>query len=388
MSINKTAEQLIELVKNALNGDKNKIDCSEIDWETLISMAVDQGVYGLVGFVIDLCDGVPEEIYFNFDNALKMNICRDVKRDILINALLESFESNGVDCMPLKGYILKNMYPSTEMRDMCDVDILIHTKDFEKANKLMQNNGFKFEVESLHEYKFSSNDKITVELHKSLVPPYNHILHSYYKDGWKFAVRQEGYKHIYGMKPEDFYIYELAHIAKHYLNGGIGIRHIADIYVLIKNSIGYDIDYIKEQLNKLQLEKFYNIITNLSKIWFGNGEYDNETKQMAQYIINGSLFGTEDRARSSYITRTSGTFGIAVIKRYFSYIFPKRIRMINRYPILRTKPILYPFIIVYRWFDVLINRREKFHGISYIADKDAAHDFEEHCKTMGISNKL
>lgn len=79
---------------------------------------------------------------------------------------------------------------------------------------------------------------------------------------------------------------------------------------------------------------------------------------------------------------------MAVIKRYISYIFPKRIGLINRYPILKEKPGLYLFIVIYRCFDVMFNRRERISELKNVPDKDAAHEFLEHCNAMGISNKL
>ena len=388
MSINRTAEFLIELVKQALNGSKDRIVCKNVDWDALIEMAQNHGVYGLVGFIIDLCDGVPDEIYHSFENACNMNIYRDVKREILINTLLNSFESNGVDCMPLKGYILKNMYPFVEMRDMCDVDILIHTKDFEEADKLMSTNGFQFKQESPHEYIYTSIDNITIELHKCLVPPYNHTLYSYYGDGWKLAKKKVGYSHLYEMKPEDFYVYEIAHTAKHYLNGGIGIRQIADIYILASHQSEYDIDYIEEQLKELGLEKFQNILLRICNVWFCDGEYDDETIHMANYIINGTLFGNAERAASSEMVRSSNIYIVAVMKRSIRYIFPKRKWLLSRYPILKEKPGLYPFILVYRWFDVLLHRRGRISELKNVPDKETANEFYDHCKAMGISKKL
>ena len=123
-------------------------------------------------------------------------------------------------------------------------------------------------------------------------------------------------------------------------------------------------------------------------VWFGNEEHDDETRSMEKYILEGALFGTAERSESSGIARSSDIYAAAVIKRYISYIFPKRIGLLNRYPILKEKPRLYPFIVVYRWFDVLLHRRNRITELKNVPDKDAAHEFLEHCKTMGISNKL
>ncbi len=257
MSTSKTVNQFLDLVKRALNNNREHFTCEDVEWDMMVTLANSHGVLGLIGSVIELCDNVPGDAYNKFFRAYKRNIYRDAKRGILIDLLLGDFENDGVDCMPLKGYVLKDMYPSVEMRDMCDVDILIHTKDFEKADNIMKLNGFKFEKESPHEYIYTSSDQITIELHKSLVPSYNRMLYNYYGDGWRFAVCKEGYNHLYEMSREDFYVYQIAHTAKHYLNGGIGVRHVADIYILQKNSGGYDHEYINKQLSEIRIEKFH-----------------------------------------------------------------------------------------------------------------------------------
>ena len=329
MSISETAMLLIELVKAVINSNKDKIVCKHADYKALLEMAKRQGVCGIIGSIIDMCDDVPDEIKRGFVRAYKMNICRDAKRDILVTALLKLFENNGVDCMPLKGYILKNMYPAVEMRDMCDVDILIHTKDYEKAKELMTEIGFIFEKETEHEYIFFSNDKITIELHKSIVSSANPILYNYYGDGWQFGTKKTGYEHLYEMKFEDFYVYEIAHIAKHYLNGGIGIRHIADLYILKGRLDKYDTKYIETQFEILGIKKFHKIISRLCMTWFANLEYDDETFKMAEYIINGALYGIYERSQNARILRLSDVYFIAVLKSFFSYIFPKRIGLIK-----------------------------------------------------------
>lgn len=53
------------------------------------------------------------------------------------------------------------------MRNMCDVDILIHQEEIDKIAPIMEKNGFSFEKDSPHEFIFVSG-VVTVELHKSL----------------------------------------------------------------------------------------------------------------------------------------------------------------------------------------------------------------------------
>ena len=46
--------------------------------------------------------------------------------------VMAHFEKEGIDYVPLKGWIIKNLYPKPDMRSMCDVDILIRDEDKKK----------------------------------------------------------------------------------------------------------------------------------------------------------------------------------------------------------------------------------------------------------------
>ena len=65
------------------------------------------------------------------------------------------------------------------------------------------------------------------------------------------AVLREGYQFTYDFNIEDFYIYMIAHIAKHFYAMGCGIRNLLDIYIYL-NKYGEQLDreYISSELKK------------------------------------------------------------------------------------------------------------------------------------------
>ena len=42
----------------------------------------------------------------------------------------------------IKGCVMKKLYPSPNMRSMCDIDILIEDDGIDRAEKIMQNLGY------------------------------------------------------------------------------------------------------------------------------------------------------------------------------------------------------------------------------------------------------
>ena len=386
-----TINQLLALVKSALTGTGPEV-FPDVNWQQLYELAAFHSITCLIASAADKID-MPTNIRDKIVQDQTFAIYREANQELMVSKLLDDFETAGIDHMPLKGFILKHMYPSIEMRNMCDVDILIHQEEIDKIAPIMERNGFSFEKDSPHEFVFASG-VVTVELHKSLVPNYNKDLYSYYGDGWRLAKLEDGFKYRYELSFEDFYMYNIVHTANHYLNGGTGIRQIADIYVMRKNDTftNADKEYIKRELQKLGLDRFAEILIKLCNVWFGNVSYNEETEQMAKYILNSGVYGIKDRADRSKIYRASehGSYGAAKAKGFMKMLFPKREGMVNRYPILREKPQLYPLYIVYRWFDVLFNRRYniKKNIESNMISDEQVDAFARHCEQMGLRKTL
>ena len=66
-----------------------------------------------------------------------------------VNCILDAFEKEGIDCMPLKGTLLKELYPKQDMREMSDSDMLVKKSDFENIKRVMENSGFDF-IDDIH----------------------------------------------------------------------------------------------------------------------------------------------------------------------------------------------------------------------------------------------
>ena len=53
------------------------------------------------------------------------------------------------------------------------------------------------------------------------------------------------------MTDEDFYVYNVAHFAKHFQLGGSGIRSVMDMYIMKKSLTGMDMAYVNAEFSKL-----------------------------------------------------------------------------------------------------------------------------------------
>lgn len=273
-----------------------------------------------------------------------------------IKKICIEFDDNQIDYLLLKGINLKEYYPEPHMREMSDADILIRIAQYEKIKPILRKNGFVAGQESDHELHWDK-PALHLELHKRLVPSNNRLYFTYFQNIWNRAFRISDSKSQYVLSKEDELIFYVVHFAKHYRDGGIGTKHLTDLWLFMKNNREIDTDYITSELNKLSLSDFFNNLCATLQVWFGNRELDEKTEMITKVILSGGAYG---RAGAQYIasaarySASSGSTKRGRMRR-FQYLFcPPFEAMCRLYPILKKMPVLLPFVWVFRWIHALI----------------------------------
>ena len=302
---------------------------------------------------------------------------------LMFAEITNSFDKNGIDYLPLKGCILKSLYPKPEIRRMGDIDILVR-KDGQycKTTRIMEELGFKMRGESDHELSWERNG-LLVELHSRIIPSYNKDFYAFIGDGWELARLKRGTE--YEMSPENMFVYLFTHFTKHYRDSGIGIIHMCDLYLYMEST---KLDYrdIDGKLKKLKLYDFYCNVRATLEVWFEGKEPTELTDHITSVIFNSGVYGTcESNVLSSAIKAKKrddkSLFG--KLKKIIKMIFPPYSGMKNRHLILFKFPVLLPVFWVVRWFDLCFGRRDR------VAEKFAARAFatEENVKAYEKSLK-
>lgn len=276
-----------------------------------------------------------------------------------VRRIFEAFDENGIDYMPLKGCKMKGLYPKPELRVMGDADILIRMEQYqEKIVPLMRSLGFQEKSESDHELVWR-NDALYLELHKRLIPSYNEDYYAYYGDGWKLATRKHGSR--YSMTAEDEMIYLFTHFSKHYRDGGIGCRHVADLWVYREANPNLDENYIQRELEKLQLLEFYQNICRLLDVWFGNAAADDKVDFMTDYIFASGSWGKMESRTLSRAVRDSSHSVLGFSGRLlyiWQTLFPGVDVLKEKYTILKKAPWTLPLVWLVRpFYKVLFERK-------------------------------
>jgi hypothetical protein len=200
-------------------------------------------------------------------------------------------------------------------------------------------------------------------------------------------------KYIYEMPPEDAYVFAIGHVAKHYAGGGIGIKHIMDIYVLGKCE--YDWTYINAELKKLGLDRFARLVQKLACSWFsedGAEGYDEAVSELGRAILESGAFGETEKRTASGILRSEKDSGKkdSRLKMVFARIFPSLEHMQMLFPVLKKYAFLYPAFWFVRAFDIVFNRRSELVALKHLArlGQDDIDDFAERLKMAGIPEDL
>lgn len=294
-------------------------------------------------------NGLISKGYTAIEKSVLKAIYRYEKLNSEYENICELFETEGIVFMPLKGSVLRKYYPEEWMRTSCDIDILISENDIEKAaDLLVKKLEYAYNIKSSHDISLFSPGKIHVELHYNLVE--DGLINESYsvlKKVWETARVRDGYSYWYEMPDEMFYFYHIAHMAKHFENGGCGIRPFIDLWILDNIE---DKDTLKrnELLNKGQLLKFADAARKLSRKWFENGESDIVSEQMESYILCGGVYGTDENRITVQQQKMGGSFRYALSKIFIPYDVIK-----FYYPILQKHRWLTPVMEVRRWFKLV-----------------------------------
>lgn len=275
-----------------------------------------------------------------------------------IARITAAFDENSIDYLPLKGCNMKPLYPKPELRVMGDADILIRMEQYDRVRPIMEGLGFTEKDESDHELVWDSA-ALHLELHKRIIPTYDKDFYSFFGDGWKLARQKDGTRHA--MEPEDEYLFLFTHFCKHYRYGGIGCRHVLDLWIWRRAHPEMDEGRIRDALGEMQLLTFHDNITAMISHWFEDGAGGDMTEYLAEFILSCGSWGSADRMLQSIALREArnhGTLRSNRAKNILRMLFPPVSVVSLRFPIVRRLPWLLPVFWPVRWITALLFRRD------------------------------
>ena len=357
----------ILLLRNALLHEKTPADIP-LD-QCLLLQAQKHGVANLLYYGIQGMNVAPATVKLLKEFAYAAAV-REAIQQKELEAIFDEFESKRISVLPLKGCVIKQLYPKPEMRYMSDMDLLIRPEDAGKVREILESldyEVFRFDNGATDIYR--SPDGMNYELHRDLSEEgYNAASKSFLEELLSMAWLSEGKSCILELPPEEHYAYILCHFVKHLLDGGIGVRQVMDIHICRKNW-SFDEEKLTELLEKLELIEFTATLELLAESWFGNAEGNEVTEELGQYILGSGVFGKEEQRVADRMLKEERKKSKASY--IFSRLFPSYKIMSFYYPVLKKIPVLLPVFWAWRMIYALLFRRRKLgKEISTVSETD------------------
>ena len=302
-------------------------------------------------------------------------IYKSVLMDVEREAIQDFFEKNNILYMLLKGMVIRKYYPAPELREMADNDILFDNKYSKEVYEFMTARGYKSDDynKGYHD-EYLKPPAYNFEMHRQLVSSKERPKwYEYYKDVKSILINDANGKNQFYFSDNDFYVYFIVHTYKHFLNSGMGLRTVLDVYLYVSNlQEKLDFDYIEEQLKKLDAYDFEQTFRSIAfKMFDENLEdrkwwdlFDVKEQEMLSYILDAGTYGNLENSVAHKMGYTKGEKKKASdkVKYIFRRLFPSMDTIEEFFPFFYKHKWAIPFLYIYRIGKIPFTRRKKVAG--------------------------
>lgn len=303
------------------------------------------------------------------------------QRDFALEEIRRCFAQNEIPYVLLKGSTLRELYPEPWMRTSCDIDILIHREDMDRATAALESETeFRQAIQEkrdFHDVSFYMGPT-HLELHFSIQEDMegpDQLL----SRAWEFT--EQGLQPQQYVFSSEFLIFHVvSHMAYHFTHGGLGVRPYIDLW-LLRHKTEYQEMQIRELCNACGLLKFYENCVRLSEIWLANQPYDALTERTEQYCFDGGVFGNFQNA---FLSKQRTHRGIRYV---FHRLFLPAKQLKQAYPRLEKYPALLPYYQLRRWPKAFTSKKQYVKNELQLlsnTQKTEADEFDAFLKSVGL----
>ena len=365
------AYDMVYLLSCVLNDQKPELDrLYETDRNKILKMAKFHSITVLIITAFEMAgEDLEKSWLLEREKAVRKSLLMEAEYQVIA----EKMEQQGIWYMPMKGNILQSLYQRKGMRQMADIDILFDMKFREQMCDYMQQR--EYEVKSFGQGNHDVYLKPPVynfELHVDLYGnAHETAFQGYYRNVKKRLQPVESKQFEFCFTKEDFYIYFISHMYKHFAGSGTGIRSLADCYLFLKKyKAVLDWNYIGEELPKLGLEEFEKQSRQLCfKVFENRTALNKEEESVLEEFLFYGTYGTMQHRVERQVKQLSIEKGIygAKINYFLQRIFPEKEVLEAYCPAAKKYALLIPYAWGKRIFQSLKLRRHSIvKEINYI----------------------
>ena len=151
--------------------DKSQYTLTDEELVKLYKLAKSHDLAHLVGDALIKNNLIEDgEIKAKFQKQIMLAVYRYEKINYELGRLRKVLNEAKIPFIPLKGSVLRRYYPEPWMRTSCDIDVLVHESDLERAvSALTSAAGYKADSKGSHDVGMFSDSGVHLELHYSLI---------------------------------------------------------------------------------------------------------------------------------------------------------------------------------------------------------------------------
>ena len=343
----RSAEVLFSLLRNAHWGTPVEIPAGFSDWARVAQLAKIQSVLGVAGNVMltdeRIASDMPSELKAKIRSFILTNMMTHTKLNSVLSKVVSELSAAGIPSVLLKGQGLAQYYPKPELRQCGDIDLYVGLENYDATYDVMK--PLATEIDDRKALEVGKHydlyiGKVAVEVHRYTDTYPTARLDRIYQEvsvkGLNDALVPVCISGCNVNTPSDDYnaFYVFSHLFHHFIINGLGARHLSDWMLFLRARSGHiDRDRLRDTLERLDMMEPWQAFGCVLVTYFGMSAedfpfYDASQQWKAVKIIERILtegnFGKErdvykKRGKIYLINKTWAMF--AHIGRSFGLLF-------------------------------------------------------------------
>ena len=286
------------------------------------------------GFFGQLRDAFQQQYYV----TLKQSVLQDHEGGLVAKRLADA----GFQCILLKGWEMRKLYPEMTMRQMADLDILVRPYEYRRIRPIMEQLDYTPDSESAWKHDSFKKGEVHIEMHKRLTDDSGDI-QKWEREMWSRAVPAEG--NIRKMTPEDYCVFHFVHLHKDFMNGSLGLRRVVDTWLLQKR---FDMDAVAAELDRFGLRTFQERMLKLACAAMGDEPIDGNDEILLAHAFRYGIYGSQVSYKAGRIASMGEDLKSGKRRSAIRAVFLPYSRMKAQFPVLEKHPILLPWCWIKR----------------------------------------
>lgn len=318
---------------------------------------------------------IPQEIFERLEMTFTANVARNIQKVEFNLKTLKEIEKAEIKYCVLKGITVAKLYNMPEVRISSDMDILIDEKSEKQVTGILKELGYETKERAKNDHHMKAYHAVggLLEVHVALysIATDKIILDDEISYTEEYVRLEDG---TYSLGINDALVYLTAHLIKHLINDGAGIRQMMDLLLYMKKyEKQIDWDKYNALMKKLGYDNFIAVVKGIGVKYWGMDFKDAVTEgggieELLEDCEIGGLFSMTEKDRKAfyhiYTQRRAGKNNaqhsmyrltnseISPIR----MLFPKCESMKARFSYVDKFPVLLPIGWMHRIIEIVLKQ--------------------------------